>query len=1102
MPGNNQYLVVCLICLLASCTRKQRDNNLLNQNAIEVVPAIGRIIPDSNLLPPAIVKAKNTKKVTAGRPIIIPYSTHTEPAIVIRSTRVNNLFNSNIQQYEKPVIIQATHHPVMAGVPEIVVAKEPGFNDNDPANFSSFKSLQGLRQPLIRCVMQDADGNLWLGTYSGGISKYDGKYFTNYTITQGLSNDGVWSMLQDDAGNIWMGTLGGGLVKFDGYSFTSYKTAEGLCDNNVYSICQDDKKNLWIGTKKGLSCYNGKTFTNYYSSQGLPDEVIHSVIQDNTGKIWIGTNKGAAFFFNDTFKPLAEKEGLTDAAVNSIFSENEKSIWFGTDEGLFKSDGTQCFAIGTKEKVPAKIMSITQDKFSNLWIGTLGDGAYKFNGNEFTHYTTQEGLSNNKVTSVLCDKSGMLWLGTNGGGICKYNGNLFTHFTTQQGLAYNEVKGITSDKAGNLWFATWGGGLSRFDGKSFQNYTVTQGLKSNSLLSILYDSHENLWLGGDNGACMFDGKNFNWYDTSQGFTNYQVWNIQEDAQHNIWFATFGDGVYKFDGSSFTHYSIKQGIANPVVMCLLQDHAGNFWFGTYGNGLYKYDGRKLTNYNHAGGLSSDEVMDMAEDKKGNLWIGTIGGGVNKYDSRSFYHYSTAQGLSNEIVMGILEDRKGNQWFSTRNGLNRMMPVKDTVITEENKLRPLFKNYLFEDGLLGVNTYVYALHEDKENNIWIGTSDRLTRCTPAGEIPDTIPPVVKLMNVSMYNEKINWQDLLNKKDTTLLLANGVKVSNVRFESISKWYNVPVHLSLAHDNNYLVFNYIGISTKSSYDIKYRYKVEGIDKNWNALTDRTEASYGNIPYGNYTFKVKAMNSEGYWSNEYSYSFEIRPAWWQTWWFKIVAVILIASVAYGIYRYRLQQLIRLQNIRNRIASDLHDDIGSTLNSISVYSEVAKNDSEKRKHALEMIGESSRKVIDAMSDIVWTINPENDSFEKIIFRMRSLTYNLLRAKNIEFIFKADETLNSLKLSLEKRRNFYLIYKESLNNLIKYAQAKQVTVTLSHQPSEIILLISDDGVGFNTTRKYNGNGITNMKKRAKEMNASLDIESTLGAGTSIRLILKS
>jgi signal transduction histidine kinase len=197
-----------------------------------------------------------------------------------------------------------------------------------------------------------------------------------------------------------------------------------------------------------------------------------------------------------------------------------------------------------------------------------------------------------------------------------------------------------------------------------------------------------------------------------------------------------------------------------------------------------------------------------------------------------------------------------------------------------------------------------------------------------------------------------------------------------------------------------------------------------------------------------------------------------------------------------------LQNIRNKIASDLHDDIGSTLNSISVYSQVAKNDPVKRDFSLNMIGESSRKVIDAMSDIVWTINPDNDNFEKVILRMRSLAYNLLRAKNIEFVFKADETLNRLQLSLEKRRNFYLIFKETLTNLIKYSDARRVQISLLHHAGSITMLIRDDGIGFDATKKYNGNGLTNIRKRAKEINAQLNIESGDGIGTSTQLIFKS
>ena len=224
---------------------------------------------------------------------------------------------------------------------------------------------------------------------------------------------------------------------------------------------------------------------------------------------------------------------------------------------------------------------------------------------------------------------------------------------------------------------------------------------------------------------------------------------------------------------------------------------------------------------------------------------------------------------------------------------------------------------------------------------------------------------------------------------------------------------------------------------------------------------------------------------------------------FSFLGVIgLVLILFFFIYRtYRARQELRLYDIRNRIAGDLHDDIGSTLNSISIYSEVAKKNDEHHDEALEMIGEASRKIIEAMSDIVWTINADNDSFQKIIFRMKSLAYNLFRAKKIEYTFHADEILNEKKLSLEERRNFYLIFKEAVNNLVKYANATCVAITLTNENNQIRLRIQDDGAGFDISHENAGNGLKNMKRRAEEMKAEFKLESKLGEGTRIELTLR-
>jgi len=223
---------------------------------------------------------------------------------------------------------------------------------------------------------------------------------------------------------------------------------------------------------------------------------------------------------------------------------------------------------------------------------------------------------------------------------------------------------------------------------------------------------------------------------------------------------------------------------------------------------------------------------------------------------------------------------------------------------------------------------------------------------------------------------------------------------------------------------------------------------------------------------------------------------------FILGAILLIALSFFIFNNFRTRNKLRLQNIRNRIASDLHDDIGSTLNSISVYSEVAKQKSPTVVHELEQIGDASRKIIDAMSDIVWTINPKNDSFENIILRMRSFSYNLLKAKNIEHSFRADEGLDNMKLSMEERRNFFLIFKEAVNNLVKYAEATRVSIALTHENNLIKLSVRDNGKGFSVKQFSTGNGLLNMKSRAEEMNATIKIESEPGSGTHVELILKA
>ncbi|HKH62687.1 MAG TPA: two-component regulator propeller domain-containing protein, partial [Flavitalea sp.] len=271
-----------------------------------------------------------------------------------------------------------------------------------------------------------------------------------------------------------------------------------------------------------------------------------------------------------------------------------------------------------------------------------------------------------------------------------------------------------------------------------------------------------------------------------------------------------------------------------------------------------------------GLKDNDVESIFEDKSGNLWIGFLNGGVSMYDGKRFIHFTDEQGLSNNEVITISEDKAGNLWFGTATGLSKLEKNRldsfNTAITDGTfsglmRSGSLFKTYVYEDGFSDNSIgFGKTIHEAKDGTIWIGTEERLTAFHPGAETTDTIPPNIQLTGLSLFNEKIAWQNLDKQTDTNIVLGNGMVVHNFHFDTISRWYGVPQHLSLAYNNNYLTFHFVGITLQSPKKVKYQFMLEGFDKRWIALTDRTEAQYGNLPHGKYTFKVKAMNGDGYW--------------------------------------------------------------------------------------------------------------------------------------------------------------------------------------------------------------------------------------------------
>jgi ligand-binding sensor domain-containing protein len=954
-----------LVMFVLGCNQQQTQTKQ-NTFAPKVVEVNGYIVPKDSMSQPKVVLVdeKKIKKIPVGKPKVVLTNANIHVAIStnIHKAGIPKICTPGKDSFLLPKTVPAISIPKRAGIPEVTIAKDPHINDNNPQSFSAFSNLQGLKHSVIRCMLQDKSGNLWFGTFGGGVSKYDGKSFTHFTDKEGLSSNIVLSMLEDKSGNIWFGTDGGGVSKYDGKSFTHFTDKEGLSSNMVLSMLEDKIGNIWFGTDRGgVSKYDpsaklrtvSESFTHFTDKEGLSNNTVRSILEDKSGNLWFGTDGGGVSKYDGkSFTHFTDKEGLSSNIVLSMLEDKIGNIWFGTDRGgVSKYDPSaklrtvsESFTHFTDKEGLSNntVRSILEDKSGNLWFGTHGGGVSKYDGNRveaieaaekrgevipqrtqqdlkrengklvksFTHFTDKEGLSSNIVLSMLEDKSGNLWFGTFVGGVSKYDVKSFSHFTEKEGLSNNTVYSILEDKSGNIWFGTYGGGVSRYDGKSFSHFTDKEGLSSNIVYSILEDKSGNLWFGTyGGGVSKYDGKSFTHFTDKEGLSNNTVKSMLEDKSGNLWFGTGGGGVSKYDGKSFSHFTDKEGLSENIVYSILEDKIGNLWFGTHGGGVSKYDpsaklrtgSEGFTHFTEKEGLSNNTVLSILEDKSGNLWFGTDGGGVSKYDGKSFTHFTDKEGLSNNTVWSMLEDKSGNLWFGTRFGLSKMSKAKLDKISYTSEINKgqneelLFKNYTYDDGFYGIGcnggNSGHNICQDKNGTIWIGANDRLTAFHPEGDEPDTIVPNIQLTAIDLFNENIPWTNFLNSKgkesqnskdevkDTSIVLGNGVRVGDFKFDSISKWYSLPENLSLAYNNNYLTFNYIGITQKQSKKVKYRYKLEGLDENWSGLTNRTDAAYGNLPQGNYTFKVKAMNSEGYWSSEFNYTFTIRPPWWKTWW-------------------------------------------------------------------------------------------------------------------------------------------------------------------------------------------------------------------------------
>lgn len=740
-----------------------------------------------------------------------------------------------------------------------------------------WQAEDGLPQNSVNAMVHTQDGYLWLGTQEG-LVRFDGVRFRvfNNKNTKGIRNSYVTALCVDKEGSLWIATNGGGLSQLKDGRFTTHSTDEGLSSRIVRSVYGSKDGSLWVGTGgEGLNLFKDGRFTTYSTKDGLPSNDVLAVYEDQKGTLWIGTEGGGLGRFKDgIFTVFTTKEGLSSNVVLSLYEDREENLWIGTrGGGLNRFKDGQFTLYTTKDGLTNNnVMTVREDRDGNLWIGTNGGGLNRFADGIFTSFTTKEGLSSDIVSSLWGeDKEGSLWIGTNGGGLNRLRDGKFLTYTTQEGLANNRVRPIYESHDGSVWIGTEGGGLNRLKDGRFTTYTTRDGLAGNDVRAIYEGRDGSLWIGTSGGLNRLKDGVFTTYTTKNGLVNDYVRALYEDEEGTLWIGTNG-GLNQLNDGVFTTYTTKNGLPNNVVRTIYQTRKGSLWVGTNG-GLNRFKDGMLTPFIPKDELSGQIVLSLYEDKSGTLWIGTNGVGLYRFKEDRLTAFTTKEGLFDDNVFQILEDGQENLWMSCNRGVFRVsrQELDDFAAGRISSITSIA--YGAADGMKSgeCDHASPGGFKTRDGKLWFATIRGVVVIDPSKiAVNRVIPPVA-------IEEFIVDRNAIELRKGT-------------------------HLSAGSKN--FEFHYAGLSLLAPEKVKFKYKLEGFEKEWIEAGTRRVAYYTNIPPGEYHFKVMVCNNDGVWNEAgASFAFYLKPFFHQTPYFYFLCAIGLVLLGVGSVRFRVKQL-------------------------------------------------------------------------------------------------------------------------------------------------------------------------------------------------------
>lgn len=1045
-------------------------------------------------------------------------------------------------------------------LPKITCAQQPIIADSVDFQEIVIEQIgidQGLSQGMIFSMIQDHKGYIWAGT-KDGLNRYNGIGFKVYRHKEddslSISENVIYSLVEDSKNRLWIGSSNSGINLFDPLT-ESFIRFDNLPENRIGSaeknqdglpvfelkekgyviifekkdLKNDDLKNSFefkkldvvypqlnnlpkVGTKFNRLrfspggdvwyAYNdtiygctaemlkqGKELLKFHYNPNESIDDIHSspFFFDSNNNTYITSYGKILKIFNRSTNKFDSILQLPDGySFNvSIFIDNQNRVWsWLPNQNLIRIQLWDGKMTVIKPQTSNKNNFIERDldfvfegTNNNIWIRSNGFGLKKISAREemFKEMPSSSLKVLDRIWSYRIEKSGRKayfdkelhskWLATITNWIEKNKNKIKV---AGEGL-------LAAHDGDSHFYLTY----SLFSGEENQLMRIEDKTGESEVLLVNKNSKPGEWFGQ---PCFWDNNGDLWVTKrhKKGETFLIHLKQNEVIEEKL--------ILPFEPADFEYRLLSD---------VFQDKQGVLWLGTI-QGLVSFHPKtnKTEYFSNKPGdknsLSKNTILSLCPDPhqpQRFIWVGTEGGGLNKFDiqSKTFTRFTTDNGLPNNVVYGILTDKRKNLWLSTNKGICLFNPTTLEI-----------RNFNQSDGLVSneFNRYEYSQTED--GTMYFGSPTGVSYFDPEGFYKETMPSEVVICKLELFNKAVVYHKKSSEKNEIDFSLSGP------IEHCKK-------LVFKHKHRMITLGFALLDFTTPNQNRFKYMLQGFDKEWINAETQNHATYTNLNPGSYTFKVIGCNSNNVWSEPTELSIVVLPPWWETWWFRLVFIMFLGSSLYTLYRYRLFKALELERLRNRIAQDLHDEIGSTLSSISLYSATIQKDptgfSKKNIDILNKISQSATNMMESMNDMVWTIKADNDDFEQVINRMRSFAANMSEAKDIQLHFNVDKQALSRSLKMEQRKNIYLIFKEAVNNAVKYASCQNLFVYVALNNGFLEMKIIDDGCGFDINKVnekdqlMGGNGLKGMENRAKRIQAKLEVVSKESNGTSVFLSMR-